>query len=115
MPRRLRCRGPSPRRKHRPKLYENECRASIRQLDQQAQRAFLEKVLKQIRHVANDARASVEAILGKVDTLIGDDLDYALDEIQEAAEQSDDFLADAAAAHAYVESRQAFGRVVMTP
>ena len=60
--------------------------------DQQAQRAFLEKLLKQIRGVAENARASVEGILGKLDSLIGDDLDYALDEIQEAAEQSDDFL-----------------------
>ena len=46
----------------------------------------------QIRRVAADARTSVEPILGKLDGLIGDDLDYALDEIQEAAEQSDDFL-----------------------
>ena len=60
--------------------------------NQQAQRAFLEKLLKQIRRVADNARASVEPILGKLDTLIGDDLDYALDEIQEAAESSDDFL-----------------------
>jgi hypothetical protein len=60
--------------------------------DQQAQRAFLEKLLKQIRRVGGEARASVEPILGKLDGLIGDDLDYALDEIQEAAEQSDDFL-----------------------
>jgi GTPase Era involved in 16S rRNA processing len=60
--------------------------------DQQGQRAFLEKLLKQIRRVADDARAAVEPVLGKLDDLIGDDLDYALDEIQEAAEQSDDFL-----------------------
>ena len=59
---------------------------------QQAQRAFLEKLLIQIRRVAAHARTSVEPILGKLDGLIGDDLDYALDEIQEAAEQSDDFL-----------------------
>jgi GTPase Era involved in 16S rRNA processing len=60
--------------------------------DQKAQRAFLEKLLKQIRRIGEAARATVEPILGKLDELIGDDLDYALDEIQEAAEQSDDFL-----------------------
>ncbi len=60
--------------------------------DQQAQRQFLERLLKQIRQVANDSSTSVESILGKLDGLIGDDLDYALDEIQEAAEQSDEFL-----------------------
>ena len=60
--------------------------------EQQAQRAFLEKLLKQIRRVADSARASVEPILGNLDSLSGDDLDYALDEIQEAAEQSDDFI-----------------------
>ncbi|MFZ1073700.1 MAG: hypothetical protein WAO21_09735 [Verrucomicrobiia bacterium] len=60
--------------------------------DEQAQRAFLEKLLKQIRVVAEAARASVEPYLGKLEELMGDDLDYALDEIQEAAEQSDAFL-----------------------
>ena len=60
--------------------------------DQQAQRAFLEKLLKQIRVVAEAARASVEPYLGQTGRVIGDDLDYALDEIQEAAEQSDAFL-----------------------
>ena len=60
--------------------------------DQQEQRVFLEKLLKQIRVVAEAARASVEPYLGKLEELIGDDLDYALDEIQEAAEQSDAFL-----------------------
>ncbi|MGD1085811.1 MAG: hypothetical protein ABSA47_13830 [Verrucomicrobiota bacterium] len=60
--------------------------------DQQAQRTFLEGLLIQIRRVAEDARTAVEPILGKLEVLIGDDLDYALDEIQEAAEQSDNFL-----------------------
>lgn len=60
--------------------------------DQGVQRAFLEKLLEQMRTVANNARASVESILGKLENLIGDDLDYALDEIQEAAEQSDEFI-----------------------
>ena len=60
--------------------------------NQQAQRAFMERILKQIRRVGDAARASVEPYLGKLDNLIGDDLDYALDEIQDAAEQSDDFL-----------------------
>jgi hypothetical protein len=60
--------------------------------EQQAQRAFLEKLLKQIRRVADSARADVEPFLGKLDSLSGDDLDYVLDEIQEAAEQSDEFI-----------------------
>jgi hypothetical protein len=60
--------------------------------DLRAQRAFLENLLKRIRHVAGAARLPVEEILGKLDSLIGDELDYALDEMQEAAEQSDAFL-----------------------
>jgi hypothetical protein len=73
--------------------------------DQQAQRAFLEKLLKQIRRVSDDARASVEPFLGKLDDLIGDDLDYALDEIQEAAEQSDAFLDMVAEVMAEISAR----------
>jgi hypothetical protein len=57
-----------------------------------AQRTFLEKVLKRLRKIAVEARAQVEPYLGKLESLIGDDQDYALDEIQEAAEQADAFL-----------------------
>ncbi|HVZ65027.1 MAG TPA: hypothetical protein VG838_13475 [Opitutaceae bacterium] len=60
--------------------------------DLRAQRKFLEKLLKRLRKIATDARAQVEPHLGKLEDLIGDDQDYALDEIQEAAEQADEFL-----------------------
>ena len=60
--------------------------------DQEALRGSLDSLMKKVRLVAESARVSVEPILGSLDGLIGEDLDYALDEIQEAAEQSDEFL-----------------------
>ena len=60
--------------------------------DQEALRGVLDSLMKKVRLVAESARVSVEPILGSLDGLIGEDLDYALDEIQEAAEQSDEFL-----------------------
>jgi hypothetical protein len=54
---------------------------------------FLRAVLAKVRRIALDARKSVEEILEKKLTqLEGDDRDYALDEIQDEAEQSDAFI-----------------------
>ena len=54
---------------------------------------FLRAVLTKVKRVALDARKSVEGILEKkLNQLEGDDRDYALDEIQDEAEQSDAFI-----------------------
>jgi hypothetical protein len=54
---------------------------------------FLHTVLAKVRQIAQDARKIVEGVLEKkLNQLEGDDRDYALDEIQDEAEQSDAFL-----------------------
>jgi len=54
--------------------------------------AFLRATLKKVRDIAAAARKEVEPLLGQLDSLRGDDHDYALDEMQQVAEQSDEFL-----------------------
>ncbi len=53
---------------------------------------FLRRVLGHVREIAACAQREVEELLGSLDGLQGDDRDYALDEMQQVAEQSDDFL-----------------------
>jgi GTPase Era involved in 16S rRNA processing len=52
----------------------------------------LRGLLGRIRHVGGEARKAVELLLGDLDSLAGEDRNYALEEIQEEAEQSDGFL-----------------------
>jgi hypothetical protein len=54
--------------------------------------AFLERTVDRIFDIGSAARAEVEKILGPLDSFVGDDHDFALDEIQQQAEQSDDFI-----------------------
>jgi len=54
--------------------------------------SFLGHVLRGVRGVATHARGEVQAILGSLDSLQGDEHDYALDEMQQVAERSDEFL-----------------------
>ena len=53
---------------------------------------FLASTMKAMRNIATAARKEIEEVLGALDALKGDERDYALDEMQHAAEQSDDFL-----------------------
>jgi GTPase Era involved in 16S rRNA processing len=53
---------------------------------------FLKAALTAIRKIADAARREVEEILGPLATLKDDERSYALDEMQRAAEQTDDFL-----------------------
>lgn len=53
---------------------------------------MLKVFLAQIRDVAKQARDKVEGILGDLEKLVGEDRNYALEEIQEEAEQADGFL-----------------------
>lgn len=50
------------------------------------------EVVQKLRKIAEDARTEVEAVLGSITDLNGDERDYALDEMQQIAEQTDDFL-----------------------
>jgi hypothetical protein len=53
---------------------------------------FIRSTVAQIQRLGDEARPEVEQILGSLDSLKGDAKDYALDEIQEFAEQSEAFL-----------------------
>jgi hypothetical protein len=53
---------------------------------------FLKATLTRIREIAAAARQEVEPVLGALDVLKGDERDYALDEMQQIAEQSEAFL-----------------------
>jgi hypothetical protein len=53
---------------------------------------FLLSTITTIKEIAAEARREVESLLGALDSLKGDARDYALDEIQQHAEQSDVFL-----------------------
>jgi hypothetical protein len=53
---------------------------------------FLTATVQRLKAVALASRKEVESILGPFETLKGDERDYALDEAQRAAEQSEDFL-----------------------
>ena len=77
--------APAPTAKGKPK-------ASTPPVDPESIQSFLKKVVTNVRKIANDARKVVEDVLGRLDKLEGDDRDYALDEIQQEAEQSDAFL-----------------------
>ncbi|MDD5199143.1 MAG: hypothetical protein PHC88_05010 [Terrimicrobiaceae bacterium] len=53
---------------------------------------FLKATLTAIRRIADAARKEVEPVLGALETLKDEERSYALDEMQQAGEQSDDFL-----------------------
>ena len=53
---------------------------------------FLREVVERIRQISTAAKNEVECVLGPLDTLSGDEHEYALDEIQQAAEESDGFV-----------------------
>ena len=53
---------------------------------------FLKATLTAIRRIADAARKEVEPVLGALETLKDDERSFALDEMQQAGEQSDDFL-----------------------
>src|SRR6185503_19326169 len=53
---------------------------------------FLVATVERVRDIAARARKEVEEVLGPLNSLKGDERDYAIDEIQQTAEQSDDFL-----------------------
>ncbi len=53
---------------------------------------YLKATLATIRRIAEAARKAVEQVLGPLESLNDDERSFALDEIQEAAEQSEDFL-----------------------
>lgn len=55
-------------------------------------RKFLRKVIAKVRRIAREASTEIESSLGPLKSLTGEDRDYALDEIQQEAEQSDAFL-----------------------
>jgi len=56
-----------------------------------AESPFLISVLASIREIASTAQREVEAILGVLNDLKDEDRNYALDEMQSAAERSDEF------------------------
>lgn len=53
---------------------------------------YLKDILTAIRTISDAARKEVEQVLGPLETLNEDERSFALDEMQEAAEQSDAFL-----------------------
>jgi hypothetical protein len=53
---------------------------------------FLKTALAAIRRIADDARSQVEPILGTLEALKDEERSYALDEMQQAGERSDEFL-----------------------
>ncbi len=53
---------------------------------------FLAATIKRLRAIGIAATKEVEAVLGPLHALKADERDYALDEMQQVAEQSDDFL-----------------------
>ena len=53
---------------------------------------FIRSTVAKIRRLGDEARPEVEQILGSLESLKGDAKDYAFDEIQQFAEQSDAFL-----------------------
>ncbi len=53
---------------------------------------FLKATLAAIRRIAEAARKEVEPVLGALETLKDEERSFALDEMQQAGEQSDDFL-----------------------
>jgi hypothetical protein len=53
---------------------------------------FLVATVERARAIAARARKEVEDVLGPLDALKGDERDYAVDEMQQTAEQYDDFL-----------------------
>lgn len=53
---------------------------------------FLKSTLAAIRRIADDARKEVEPVLGALEALKDEERSFALDEMQQAGEQSDDFL-----------------------
>lgn len=53
---------------------------------------FLKATLAAIRLIAEAARKEVEPVLGALETLKDEERSYALDEMQQAGEQSDEFL-----------------------
>lgn len=60
--------------------------------DQETLRKTLRGILNRIRAIAQEASAAVAASLGNIEQLTGEDRNYALEEIQEEAEQLDGFL-----------------------
>lgn len=53
---------------------------------------LVEDAVQKLRKIAGNARTEVEGVLGCITDLKGDERDYALDEMQQIAEQADEFL-----------------------
>jgi hypothetical protein len=72
---------------------------------------LLRAILTKVKRIAQGARKNVEGILeNKLSRLEGDDRDYALDEIQDEAEQSDAFLELVSDVMSEIQDRFAFAK-----
>lgn len=71
---------------------DSEAETESESAEKAGRRETLQKILIQIRSIAKEATGTVAASLGPLEKLTGEERNYALEEIQEEAEQMDAFL-----------------------